>query len=368
MAKVVITGVGGLVGSEAALQLHRAGYEIIGIENDSRGMFFGPNASVKDNLKDLRQKIPHLTILNADIRNQEVIESALKTNADSTVALIHAAAQPSHDWSATHVIEDFQINATGTVILLESCRRYLPRAKFIFISTNKVYGDHYNNLPFLESDRRFDLPINHPLYSGIVDLKLPISAVRSPFGVSKLSGDLMVQEFGSYFGMKTYVLRLGCITGASQQGVECHGFLSHIVRSCLKGQKLNIFGFDGKQVRDVIHVSDLARALKSLIELDLESNIFNIGGGRANSCSLLEIIESLQEKLQREIEVNFSRQVRVGDHQWWVTDNDRLSKAIGGWKVQSTLDSTVDQLIQHWRAKPVGYSGEIDETPRSALA
>jgi len=344
MKTAIVTGSSGLIGSEAVRRLEREGFRVVGIDNDMRARFFGADAStafVRDQLlKDLRFYI-HKDI---DIRNAEALAEVFREDARRLELVIHAAAQPSHDWAARDPETDFEINAFGTMRLLEATRRYAPEATFIFLSTNKVYGDRPNSLPFIEQERRYEIPSDHPYAKGIDESMSLDQCTHSLFGVSKASADLMVQEYGRYFDMKTACFRGGCLTGPAHAGTELHGFLSYLMRCVLTGAHYTVCGHKGKQVRDNIHSYDLVAALLAFHTEPRVGEVYNIGGGRGNDCSILEAIDLCEELTDRKLSWTYREQNRIGDHIWWISDTSRFENHYPGWGQKYDLRQTLTEI------------------------
>ena len=311
----LITGSGGVVGAEAALHFASLGLEIVGIDNNLRAYFFGKEASTQGNVnflqKSLGKRYQHHAL---DIRDAGSIERLFADLGKNISLVVHAAAQPSHDWAASEPHTDFAVNATGTLNLLEATRQHCPAVPFIFLSTNKVYGDGPNALPLEETPTRFELPREHSYYAGVTE-DMPIDqCLHSLFGVSKAAADLLVQEYGRYFGMPTACFRGGCLTGPRQAGAQLHGFLGYLMKCIASGKSYTIFGYRGKQVRDNLHTADLARAFEAFWRAPRAGEVYNMGGGRVSNCSMLEAI-ALGEKIAGE-KLNWQHrdEPRRGDH------------------------------------------------------
>jgi CDP-paratose 2-epimerase len=317
----IITGSGGLIGSESTAHFARAGYRIIGIENDMRASFFGPDASTAHTTRRLEDELGDaFSSLPLDIRNADGIDALFARESGAIELVIHAAAQPSHEWAASDPQVDFAVNATGTLNLLEAARRHAPSATFIFCSTNKVYGDLPNALPLVELDQRLELPPDHRYHAGIDTTMSIDSSTHSLFGVSKASADLLVQEYGRYFGMPTVCFRGGCLTGPNHSGTQLHGFLSYLMRCTMTGRPYTVFGYGGKQVRDNIHSADLVAAFAAYHAAPRPAAVYNIGGGRECNCSMLEAIAHCERIAGAELRWTLSDDARVGDHRWWISD------------------------------------------------
>jgi CDP-paratose 2-epimerase len=353
MPVAVVTGSGGLVGSESVRHFVEAGYEVIGLENDMRARFFGPAASTAHTTAALASRYGEsFRSLELDIRDADGVGGVFAEYAGAIELVIHAAAQPSHDWAARDPQTDFAVNANGTLNLLEAARRHAPAATFVFCSTNKVYGDLPNLLPLLELPSRLELPEDHRYYEGI-DTTMSIDcSTHSLFGVSKAAADLLVQEYGRYFEMPTVCFRGGCLTGPNHAGAELHGFLSYLMRCTMTGEPYTVFGYGGRQVRDNIHAADLVAAFEAFHRAPRPAAVYNIGGGRASNCSMLEAIELCQQIAGRELDWKLSEQHRVGDHRWWISDIEPFRRDHPGWginhDVRSILTEIRDRNAERW--------------------
>lgn len=353
MPTAIITGSGGLIGSESVRHFVEAGYDVVGLDNDMRSYFFGPSASTAPTTarleRDYRNSFRSLPI---DIRDRDGVERVFSEHAASLSLVVHTAAQPSHDWAASEPHTDFTVNATGTLNLLESTRRHAPSATFIFCSTNKVYGDLPNHLPLVDDGDRLDLPEGHRYHGGI-DTSMSIDAsTHSLFGVSKTAADLLVQEYGRYFDMPTVCFRGGCLTGPNHAGAKLHGFLSYLMRCTMAGEPYTVFGYDGKQVRDNIHSADLVAAFEAFHCAPRAAAVYNIGGGRHSNCSMLEAIEMCESIAGRELDWQLSDQARIGDHRWWISDLDPFRRDYPSWDitydVEAVLREIHDQHVEQW--------------------
>lgn len=338
----LITGSCGLVGSECVRFFSKKGFKVIGIDNNMREVFFGKDASVEWNKTKLKEEIPDYKHFDIDIRDQKSIEKLFKENKFDLI--IHTAAQPSHDWAAQEPFTDFTVNANGTLVLLENFRKYAKDAVFIFTSTNKVYGDRPNYLPLVELKKRFELPKNHRYYKGIDESMSVDNSLHSLFGASKLAADVLVQEYGKYFGLKTACFRGGCLTGPYHSGAELHGFLSYLVRCCIKGKVYNIYGYKGKQVRDNIHSYDLANAFYHFYKKPRCGEVYNIGGGRFSNISMLEAIELVEKVCKRKLDYEYVDKARTGDHMWWITDNSKFISHYPDWKLTYNVERIIEEI------------------------
>jgi CDP-paratose 2-epimerase len=350
----IITGSGGLVGSEAVRHLVEAGWNVIGIENDMRARFFGPDASTARITEQLLATYPEFRALELDVRDAEGIERVFAQHSDQLGLVIHAAAQPSHEWAAGDVPTDFGINAGGTLNLLEATRKHAADATFVLISTNKVYGDLPNELPFDELETRLELPAGHRYFDGI-DTSMSLDrSTHSLFGVSKTAADLLTQEYGRYFGLPTVAFRCGCITGPSQAGAMLHGFLAYLMKCTVTGQAYTVFGYGAKQVRDNIHGADLVAACMAYHRAPRPGAVYNLGGGRHSNCSMLEAIDSCERIVGRELRWQIVDQARVGDHRWWISDLSEFTTEYPEWRlsydIESILSEIYDANVERWGA------------------
>jgi CDP-paratose 2-epimerase len=345
MSVVVITGSAGLVGSACAREFAQHGCEIVGIDNDMRRVFFGDAASTAFCREKLQRDLRSYAHVDADIRDDTALAQIFARYGRDIHAVVHTAAQPSHDWSARDPRADFSINAVGTLNLLEQTRVHCPDAAFVFTSTNKVYGDLPNELPFEEREKRWELPAGHRYAAHGIDESLSIDqSMKSPFGASKAAADLLVQEFGRYFGLRSAVFRGGCLTGPDHSGAELHGFLAYLVRCAVTGAPYTIYGYRGKQVRDNIHAEDLARAFWHFAAAPRSGEVYNIGGGRFSNCSMLEAIDASQELSGREMHVSYSDQARQGDHIWWISDVRKFQSHYPAWQPRHDIRAILSQI------------------------
>ena len=349
---VVVTGANGLVGSECVAYFSRRGFLVVGIDNDMRAVFFGKSASTVWRRIRLQEEFPAYRPMEVDIRDPTVIEGIFRQYSSSIELVIHAAAQPSHDWAAREPATDFSVNANGTLNLLEAVRRFAPKACFILTSTNKVYGDHPNELPLIEKESRWEIDPAHAYKNGIDESMSLDQTTHSLFGVSKLAADLMVQEYGRYFGMKTGVFRGGCLTGPAHSGTELHGFLAYLVRCIVHGIPYKVFGYGGKQVRDNIHAYDLVNAFFQFFENPRPGEVYNIGGGRHSNCSMLEAIGLAEQFAGRELRWSYVQENRLGDHMWWISDVGKFRSHYPGWDYSYTLNDIIQQLCSCQHQNP----------------
>ena len=346
MPAVIVTGSGGLIGSEAVAHFTEAGYDVVGIENDMRAAFFGPTASTRSQTSRLLASYDTFRSLDLDIRDADGVERVFRQLAGSLELLIHAAAQPSHDWAASDPQTDFTVNANGTLNLLEATRRHRPDATFVFTSTNKVYGDRPNFLPLVELESRLELPEDHAYFDGI-PTSMPIdTCLHSLFGASKAAADLLVQEYGRYFDLPTVCFRGGCLTGPNHAGARLHGFLSYLMRCTVTGEPYTVYGYGGKQVRDNIHSRDLVRAFAAFHAEPRAAAVYNIGGGRESNCSMLEAIDLCQQIADRTLTWDLGDAPRVGDHRWWISDLSEFRRDYPEWTLTRGIDDTLREIYE----------------------
>ncbi len=339
---VLITGSAGLIGSEAVRFFAKKGFKIIGIDNDSRKYFFGSSASTSWNKNKLKKEIKAYTHFDVDIRNKKKIDDIFRKNKIDLI--IHTAAQPSHDWAAKEPLTDFTINALGTLIMLEAYRKYAPNAVFIFTSTNKVYGDNPNKLPLKELKTRYELPESHKFYLGIDESMSLDDTTHSIFGVSKVSADLMVQEYGRYFGLQTGVFRGGCLTGPAHSGAQLHGFLAYLVSSIVNGAEYTIFGYKGKQVRDNIHSYDVVNAFYHFYQNPKKGEAYNLGGSRYSNISVMEAVEKIEKITGKQAKIKYNPTNRIGDHIWYISDVSKFKKDYPNWDYTYSSDKILEEL------------------------
>jgi CDP-paratose 2-epimerase len=333
------------------------GFDVVGLENDMRARFFGPSASTAPTTARLKEAFPDaFRSVDADIRDADAVERVFSQHAARLQLVIHTAAQPSHDWAASDPQTDFGVNANGTLNLLEATRRHAPAATFIFCSTNKVYGDLPNQLPLVDTGSRLELPRDHRYFAGI-DTSMSIDgSTHSLFGVSKVAADLLVQEYGRYFGLPTVAFRGGCLTGPNHAGAQLHGFLSYLMRCTTAGEPYTVFGYHGKQVRDNLHAADLVSAFAAVHRAPRAGAVYNIGGGRASSCSVLEGIELCQRVSGRELNWELADHHRVGDHRWWISDLDPFRGDYPEWDVTYDVEAILKEIHE--------CNAELWTTPR----
>ena len=343
---VLITGSDGLVGSECVDFFIEKGYSIIGIDNNYRKKFFGKDASVLWNRERQKSLYKNYYHFNLNIMNESDVKKLFKEYGKQLALIIHCAAQPSHDWAATNPLLDFKVNANGTLNLLESARKYSRSTPFIFTSTNKVYGDNPNKIKLSNTKYRFTVSKNSKFIHGF-DESFPIdNTLHSLFGASKLSADILVQEYGHYFDMKTVSFRGGCLTGPKHSGTMMHGFLSYLMKCTISKNKYTIFGYQGKQVRDNIHSKDLANAFYKFFENPSSGQVYNIGGGVKNNCSILEAIKFCEELTGNKLNYEYTDQNRIGDHKWYVSDIRKFKSHYPDWKQKYTLVDTLEEMAK----------------------
>ena len=344
----IITGSTGLIGSSTCEFYLNKKKPIIGIDNDLRKYFFGTHGSNKWKEKKLR-KDKNYKHYSVDIRNKLKIFEIFKKYKKKIKAVIHTAAQPSHDWAAKEPFTDFDVNANGTLNLLEALRKYCPNASFVFTSTNKVYGDTPNFLPLEEKKLRYEIKKSHKFFKKGIDETMSIDhTTHSIFGTSKAAADLLVQEYGRYFNLKTVTFRGGCLTGENHSGAQLHGFLSFLIKSIINNKNYSVFGYKGKQVRDNIHSIDVVSAFDEFIKKPLRGGkVYNLGGGRENSCSILEAIKMIEEISGKKSKYKILNKNRIGDHIWWISNNSEFKKDYPRWKIKIKLKKSLEKMIIH---------------------
>jgi CDP-paratose 2-epimerase len=349
MGIAIVTGSGGLIGSESVRFFAEQGLDVIGIENDMRAHYFGPDASTTPASERLLAEVPGFQWLKLDIRDREGIDAVFARHARRIELVIHTAAQPSHDWAATDPDTDFTVNANGTLNLLEATRRHTPDATFVFTSTNKVYGDRPNALPLQELETRLELPPSHSWYSGISTEMSLDTTTHSLFGVSKAAADLLVQEYGRYFGLPTVCFRGGCLTGPQHAGTQLHGFLAYLMRCTATGVQYTVFGYGGKQVRDNIHAYDVVRAFAAFHAAPRAAAVYNLGGGRESNVSMLEAIEMCERITGRELNYTLSDNARIGDHRWWISDLEAFKNDYPDWRLTFGVEDVLRDIFEYNR-------------------
>ncbi len=346
--KVLVTGSAGLIGSEAASFFDSLGFAVDGLDNNSRADFFGPRGDTTWNRQRLEATLGRYTHIDVDIRDREGIDRVIARGGYDIV--IHAAAQPSHDLAASRPFDDFDTNAVGTLNLLEACRRHAPEVVFITVSTNKVYGDNPNRLALIETETRFDYA--EPTDAEGVDETMSIEGcLHSLFGASKVAADVLTQEYGRYFDMRTAAFRGGCLTGPAHSGVELHGFLSYLVAQALAEGPYTIFGYKGKQVRDQIHSADVVSAFWAFAQDPRPGEVYNLGGGKANAASLVECVDMIEARSGTRPELTYDETNRVGDHICYYTDMAKFRAHFPGWRQEWSLDAIVEEMVTAVAAK-----------------
>jgi CDP-paratose 2-epimerase len=346
--RILVTGSSGLIGSEVCLYFHQQGCQLHGIDNNQRAVFFGPQGDTTWNLDRLRTLIPGYVHHSLDIRDRPRILELFQTLRPD--AIVHTAAQPSHDRAAAIPFDDFDTNATGTLNLLEAARQFCPESPFIHMSTNKVYGDRPNGIALTETPTRWDYA--DPAFSNGIDESFPIDQSKhSLFGASKLASDILVQEYGRYFSMPTCCLRGGCLTGPNHSGVQLHGFLSFLTKCNLEQREYTVFGYKGKQVRDNIHSTDVARFVWAFFQKPRSAEVYNIGGGRENSCSILEAFDLVASISGRAQISRYHDEARVGDHICYYSDLRRIRAHYPEWNISISLEQTIREIVEAWRGR-----------------
>jgi CDP-paratose 2-epimerase len=352
MSIAVITGSAGLIGSEAVRFFGNLGMKVVGIDNDMRQFFFGPEASTEWNRKCLQSELPDYDHRDVDIRDYASIKQIFEEFGKNISLIIHTAAQPSHDWAASDPFSDFSVNANGTLNLLQATRDYCPEAVFIFTSTNKVYGDLPNALPLIEQETRWEIDASHRYFPGIAEDMSIDQSKHSLFGASKVAADVLVQEYGRYFGMRTVCFRGGCLTGPNHSGTKLHGFLAYLMKCTVTGQPYQVFGYKGKQVRDNIHSADLIAAFYEFYQDPEVAAVYNIGGGRESNCSMLEAIDLCQEIADRELQYSYAEDNRIGDHIWYISDLSKFKQRYPGWSIQYNIRAILRDIqatnVEKW--------------------
>lgn len=346
MSIAIVTGSAGLIGSETVGFLCAKGMEVVGIDNDMRRYFFGDDASTHWRAQELQRTYQRYRHHSIDIRDVDAVESLVKDLGRRVSLVVHTAAQPSHDWAAREPITDFTVNANATLILLDAVRRHCPDAVFIFTSTNKVYGDRPNQTRMVELEKRWELDPSEGYAEHGIDESMSIdNSTHSLFGVSKVAADLLVQEYGRYFGLKSAVFRGGCLTGPAHSGAALHGFLSYLVKCAVTGTAYTIHGYKGKQVRDNIHAFDLVNAFWHFYQNPRCGEVYNIGGSRHSNCSMLEAIDLIYELSGCRLKYALSSDSRTGDHIWWISDVRKFQGHYPGWQYKHNLTSIVTEII-----------------------
>ncbi len=352
MKTVLVTGSAGLIGAETVRFFSGKGYRVAGVDNNMRRYFFGEEASTEWCRRQLEETLPNYRHHAVDIRDTTAIHHVFAEYGGDVSVIVHTAAQPSHDWAAREPMTDFTVNAQGTLVMLEAARRHCPDAVFIFTSTNKVYGDTPNRLPLVEQATRWEVDESHPYFARGIDESMSIDQTKhSLFGASKVAADVLVQEYGRYFGMKTGVFRGGCLTGAGHSGTELHGFLSYLMRCCVEGRPYTVYGYKGKQVRDNIHSFDLVNMFWHFCQQPRAGEVYNVGGSRHSHCSMLEAIALCEQVSGRKLHWTYTDDNRIGDHIWYVSDVSKFQRHYPGWAYRYDLHALIEAIYQGWRTR-----------------
>ncbi|MDB5104003.1 MAG: NAD-dependent epimerase/dehydratase [Fibrobacteres bacterium] len=351
MSVAIITGSAGLIGSEAVRFFAGRGLQIVGIDNDMRKFFFGAEASTAWNLQRLEAEVKGYTHHNLDIRDNDGIRAVFARYGKDISLIIHTAAQPSHDWAAKDPQSDFTVNANGTLNMLQAARDYCPEATFLFTSTNKVYGDIPNALPLVELEKRWEIDSKHVYHPGIAEDMSIDQCKHSLFGASKVAADVLVQEYGRYFGMKTAVFRGGCLTGPNHSGTALHGFLAYLMKCAATGNAYTIFGYKGKQVRDNIHSSDLISAFDAVFRDPVSAEVYNMGGGRESNCSMIEAIDLCEKITGRKMNYTYSEDNRSGDHIWYISDLRKFKQRYPAWGIRYDVPRILQEIYEFNRER-----------------
>lgn len=347
MSVVIITGSAGLVGSEASRHFAQLGLDVVGVDNDMRGWFFGQEASTDWQREELQRALGrHYAHVDADVRDRDAIDHVFRRHGSSIALVIHAAAQPSHDKAGLCPADDFATNAIGTLHLLEATRLHAPDAAFIFTSTNKVYGSHPNELPLVEYPTRWDIAPDHPYADGVRE-DMPIDqTLHSLFGASKVAADVLVQEYGRYYGLTTVCFRAGCLTGPNHSGTQLHGFLAYLIKCAITDRPYVIFGYGGRQVRDNLHSADLVDAFDQFFRAPRPGEVYNIGGGRFSNCSILEAIAICERLTGRPFRWSYNPTNRRGDHRWWISGLAKFRAHYPGWTIRYDVPRICQEIVE----------------------
>jgi CDP-paratose 2-epimerase len=346
----IITGSSGLIGSESVKFFADKFDLIVGIDNNQRAYFFGNGASTESTKMKLVNSVANYKHYDVDIREVPLLEEIFQEYNQDISLIIHTAAQPSHDWAAKEPFTDFSVNANGTLNLLEMTRKHCPEAVFIFTSTNKVYGDTPNYLPLIELENRWEIDNQHVYFKKGIDENMSIDNTKhSLFGASKVAADILVQEYGKYFGMKTGIFRGGCLTGPNHAGTQLHGFLSYLVKCAMTDSSYTIFGYNGKQVRDNIHSFDLVNMFWHYYQNPKAGEVYNAGGGRHSNCSILEAIKEIENISGKKLDYSISDSNRIGDHIWWISDVSKFKSHYPNWDYEHNLTDILEQIIDRFK-------------------
>jgi len=344
MSVAIVTGSAGLIGSETCRKFAAEGFDVVGINNDMRAEFFGAEASTSSTRRKLEHELSSYRHFPADIRDADGVARIFAQFGKDFAVVIHTAAQPSHDWAARAPLVDFGVNAVGTLHVLEAARVHCPEAPVIFTSSNKVYGDTPNRLPLVETETRWEIAQGHPMEQGIDETISIDQTKHSVFGVSTVAADVMTQEYGRYFGIKTVCLRGGCLTGPAHAGAELHGFLAYLVKCTVTGKPYRVFGYRGRQVRDNIHANDLVAAFWEFFKAPRSGEVYNMGGNRHSNCSMLEVIRICEEFSGKKLFWEYEEDNRIGDHIWYVSDIRHFQAHYPGWKYRYGLGELMQDL------------------------
>jgi CDP-paratose 2-epimerase len=338
----LVTGSAGLIGSETVRFFSEKGFDVVGIDNDMRSYFFGEGASTQWSRMLLKSTCDRYIHIDGDIRDQKAMDRLFATYGTDIKLIVHAAGQPSHDWAANEPFIDFSINADATLVLLELARKHCPDAVFIYTSTNKVYGDTPNRLPLAELETRWEIDASHPFFAFGIDESMTVDQTKhSLFGASKLAADILVQEYGRYFGMKTACFRCGCLTGPAHSGAELHGFLAYLVQCAINKKPYTIYGYQGKQVRDNMHSYDLANVFWYFYQNPKVAAVYNMGGSRQSNCSIIEAVDRIKQLTGDGVTCSYVSENRNGDHIWWISDIRKFQNDYPDWSYQYHLDDTI---------------------------
>ena len=348
MKTLLVTGASGLIGGEVVASFSMDGWQVFGIDNNKRADFFGPLGDTRWNARRLQEKFQDYKLVDLDICDRSgILRIIEETRPD---AIVHAAAQPSHDLAASRPFDDFDVNAVGTINLLEAARQYCPESPFVYMSTNKVYGDSPNHIQLKELDTRWDY--DDPKYVAGIDESFTIDQSKhSLFGASKLAADVIVQEYGRYFDIPTCSLRGGCLTGPSHSGVELHGFLSYLIKCNLEGRQYRVFGYKGKQVRDNIHATDVVQFVKCFVEEPRVAEVYNLGGGRDNSISILEAFQLIEQVSGNRMDYVYEEASRIGDHICYISDLSKMKRHYPAWDITKDLPTIFEEISEAWRQR-----------------
>ena len=345
MSVCLITGSAGLVGGESVEYFAKKFDHVVGIDNDMRREFFGEEASTRWNRQRLEETVGNYRHYDVDIRDEAALSPVFSAYGTDIALIVHTAAQPSHDWAAKDPVKDFSVNANGTLLMLEMTRRHCPKAVFIYTSTNKVYGDTPNRLPLVELETRWEIDRSHPYFARGIDESMSIDQTKhSLFGASKAAADMLVQEYGRYFGMLTGVFRGGCLTGPNHSGTKLHGFLSYLMRCAVTGEGYSVLGYKGKQVRDNIHSHDLVNMFWHFQQSPRPGEVYNAGGSRHSNCSVIEAIALCEEITGRKMNITYQDDNRIGDHIWWISDVAKFKSHYPAWEYQFGLKDILTQI------------------------